>query len=166
MLHITLGDRRSVRNDELGREVVGYSADMTDEELHEANRGCWVLGQRADREQYALFSYGGEVKQAMQIDDVVATSSNRRALVGPILRSGHPVHDRWVGKESPIRGNRNPVGYFDDVADRRPCACGCGQVLVKGDFASGHDQRAIHERIARIGSVRDFVDWFDCTYTG
>jgi hypothetical protein len=37
-------------------------------------------------------------------------------------------------------------------------------MLVKGDFAPGHDQRAIHERIARIGNVRDFLGWFDRTY--
>jgi hypothetical protein len=32
------------------------------------------------------------------------------------------------------------------------------------DFMPGHDQRAIHERIAKIGSVKDFLAWFDATY--
>ena len=29
----------------------------------------------------------------------------------------------------------------------------------------GHDQRAIHERIAKIGTVKDFITWFDDTWT-
>ena len=30
-----------------------------------------------------------------------------------------------------------------------------------GRFLPGHDQRAIHERIAKISFVADFLDWFD-----
>src|SRR5947199_10150264 len=124
MLHITLGPARPAnRDDALGRAVVGYDADMTEDELHEANRGCWVLGQRADRETYALFSFQGEVVQAMEIREIVPAGS-RRALVGPVLTAGHPVYDEYVNRPSPVR-HRNPVGYFDAIADRRACACGC-----------------------------------------
>jgi hypothetical protein len=28
----------------------------------------------------------------------------------------------------------------------------------------GHDQRAIHDRIAKLGGVREFIEWFDATY--
>lgn len=34
------------------------------------------------------------------------------------------------------------------------------QRLIK----AGHDQRAIHDRIAKIGSVADFLEWFDATW--
>ena len=28
-------------------------------------------------------------------------------------------------------------------------------------FLPGHDQRAIHDRINQIGTVSEFLDWFD-----
>jgi hypothetical protein len=33
------------------------------------------------------------------------------------------------------------------------------------DFLPGHDQRAIHERIAKVGAVKDLITWFDDTWT-
>jgi hypothetical protein len=30
-----------------------------------------------------------------------------------------------------------------------------------GDFVAGHDQRVIHQRIAKIGSVAHLIRWFD-----
>ncbi|MEJ5915941.1 hypothetical protein WDV86_16050, partial [Pseudokineococcus sp. 1T1Z-3] len=46
------------------------------------------------------------------------------------------------------------------------CACGCGgEVAGHRAFLPGHDQRAIHERIARQwGNTLGFVDWFDATF--
>ena len=42
------------------------------------------------------------------------------------------------------------------------CACGCGQVILKGVWVPGHDHRAIHSRIAQDhGSVAAFIDWYD-----
>jgi hypothetical protein len=34
---------------------------------------------------------------------------------------------------------------------------------TQSDWLPGHDQRAIHQRIARdfAGSVRDFISWYD-----
>lgn len=166
MLHITLGSARTIdpRLDGLGRSVVGYSPTMTEQELHEANRGCWVLGARADRESFCLFSYEGIVVQAMEIDRIVDTPP-RRALEGRVLSPGHPVYDEFVGGESPVRG-RNPIGYFDHHVDRATCLCGCGSEVPKGRFLPGHDQRAIHARIAKIGTVADFIEWFDSTFEG
>jgi hypothetical protein len=43
------------------------------------------------------------------------------------------------------------------------CACGCGKDVLK-DFYHGHDQRALHARIRKIGTVREFIEWFDATY--
>ncbi|WP_327188188.1 hypothetical protein [Streptomyces sp. NBC_01334] len=50
-------------------------------DLFRANRRCWVLGERADREQYALLSAQGIVRQAIEI-------GGRRAIVGSIASSG------------------------------------------------------------------------------
>lgn len=164
MLHITLGDHRAVdpETDELGRNAVGYAPTMSDEQLYEANRGCWVLGERANNERYALFSHKGIVRMAVAIDRIEDTSSNRRAIVGPILRPGERVHDIYVGGPAPVQGVRNPVTYVDDPRfDRRECACGCGEEITRGDWIPGHDQRALHSRIATIGTVKEFIEWFD-----
>ena len=80
---------------------------------------------------------------------------------GTILGEGHPVYDKYVGNASPVQGVRNPVTYFDDVADGRPCRCGCGGVATTGDFLPGHDQAALHARVKQIGTVAEFLDWFD-----
>lgn len=164
MLHITLGDRRTVptETDELGRDHVGYAADMTMDDLYQSNRGCWVLGERADQESYALFSHKSVVQMAVAIDTIEATSSSRRALVGRVLQEGDRVHDVYVGGPAPITGVRNPITYIPDPRfDVRLCACGCHTQIARGDWVPGHDQKALHSRIAQIGTVRQFIEWFD-----
>lgn len=167
MLHITLGPARPVDRqiDELDRDRVGFAEDMTEQELYEANRGCWVLGARADREQYALVTFDGRVRQAIGIDRIVSTGT-RRAIEGRILTAGDPVFDAYVGKPTPVGRVRNPITYFDAPIGRRLCACGCGEVIALGAFLPGHDQRAIHARIARVGTVVEFLRWFDAHYPG
>lgn len=160
MLHITLGFEQPVTDDDpLGREYFGYSHRMTDQELYETNRGVWILGARANRESYALFTYQGKVRLAVAIDDIVPAGT-KRAIEGRILGPGDPVYDRYVGKDTPAKPARNPVTYFESDLDNRKCLCGCGSDSTR-DFIQGHDQRAIHERIARIGTVPQFLTWFD-----
>lgn len=57
-------------------------------------------------------------------------------------------------------GSRNPVAYYADEADLGHCQCGCG-TRVRGDWAPGHDQIAIHRVINANfeGSVRQFIEW-------
>lgn len=166
MIHITLGGRRPVdpEQDQLGRDHVGWDPQMGDVELFRANRGCWVLGERADREQYALLSAEGVVRLAIEIDQLVSVPGGRRAIEGRYLEAGHPVHDSYVGKPQPVEPTRNPVTYFDSAHSARTCGCGCGQPVTLGWFLTGHDQKALHDRVARIGSVHQFIAWFDATY--
>ena len=89
-----------------------------------------------------------------------------RQIVGQILTKGHPVFDAYVGKPSPVIGVRNPVSYIDADEDLRRCECGCGAEVSHGPFVSGHDQRALHERVAKIGTVAEFLCWFDQVYQG
>lgn len=164
MLHITLGPERAVdpSEDELGRDRVGFSPTMSDLALYDANHGCWKLGPRARKERYMIVSFEGIVRQAVEIESVEPVERGNRSVVhGRILGSGHPVHDRYVGRPSPVQGVRNPVTYFEDDVDGLPCRCGCGGSVQGRDFLPGHDQRAIHERINQIGSVTEFLDWFD-----
>lgn len=166
MIHITLGQMRYVNpeQDQLGRDHVGWDSNMDDTALFRANRGCWVLGERADREQYALLSAQGIVRQAIQIDDLGSVAGGRRAIEGRFLEAGHPVHDAYVGKPQPVAAARNPVTYFDSPHAARTCGCGCGAPVTLGWFLTGHDQKALHDRVAKIGTVHQFIEWFDRTY--
>lgn len=164
MIHIKLHDRRTIGpGDPMGREWVGYDSSLSDAELFEQNRGRWVLGARADREEYALFSYIGDhtVKFVAAIDGFEDVD-RKRAIVGRVVGSGHPVARRWVGTPAPDRF-RNPATYFDESEGPKLCACGCGDsVPVNRAFVPGHDQKAIHERITRQwGGTLGFIAWFD-----
>lgn len=165
MLHITLGTERQIdpREDDLRRTTVGYSQRMNDYELYEANHGCWKLGTRAQGERYYLASFDGVVRQAVEIDRIERSSptSGRSVIHGRILKSGHSVYDKWVGKRSPVAGVRNPITYFEDEADERACLCSCGGTSLGRDFLPGHDQTALHDRVRQIGTVAEFLEWFD-----
>lgn len=150
--------------DELRRDRVGFSPTMSELALYDANHGCWKLGARAHRERYMIVTFEGIVRQAVEIKSIEPVARTGRSVVhGDILHAGHPVHDKYVGKPSPVQGVRNPVTYFEDhdVEVGQPCRCGCGGTVAGGDFLPGHDQRAIHDRINQIGTVADFLDWFD-----
>lgn len=178
MLHITLGPtRKPADGDPLGRSVVGFHESMSQADLYEANRGCWVLGERADKERYALLSFQGTVRQAIKIDQIsdhLPTRPTRRAIEGRVLQPGDPVYDKYVGKPSPVVGVRNPVTYFTETM--QTCACGCGSempsrvsptgrvILGDSEFLPGHNLQAILERVSRVGTVRQFLQWFDATY--
>lgn len=147
--------------DELMRTRCGYREGMSDEELYEVARGCWVLGPRADREHYALIVHRGIVRGAIEIDRLIDVNTGRRAIEGKMLEPGHAVYDTYVGKASPVPPQRNPIRYFSAQVGRKPCRCGCGEPVPSGDFVVGHDQIALHERIRQIGTVAQFLDWFD-----
>ena len=163
MLHITLGPERLVdpQVDPLGRDRVGFSETMSELALYDANHGCWKLGSRANKEQFMIVTYGGLVRQAIEIDEIEPVEGGRSVVNGRILHSGHPVYDQYVGNKSPIQGVRNPVAYVDDDMDGRPCKCNCGDTVVGRDFLPGHDQTALHARVKQIGTVAEFLDWFD-----
>lgn len=175
MLHITVTAKKSVdpELDGLGRPFVGYEAGMTPDEMYEANHGEWAVGARAHNERYALFSFGRTVMQAVEIESLELTNErqpddtrdHRYTIHGKILAAGHPVFDKYVGKPTPVSVARNPVRYFTDEeldgGSGALCRCGCEGWTTRGEFIPGHDQRAIHERIARIGTVAEFLDWMD-----
>jgi hypothetical protein len=168
MLHIKLHDRRDIGpGDPMGRSWVGFDPTLSDDELFAQNRGRWVLGRRADREEYALFSYTGDhtVKFVAQIKGYAPTG-NKRAICGHVLAPDHPVAQHWVGKPAPDN-HRNPATYVVDAdGGTNTCACGCGEAIPPSRvFAPGHDQKAVHERITRRwGSTLGFIRWFDEAY--
>lgn len=171
MIHITLSAERRVDPalDGLGRDRVGYSPTMSPGALYDANHGEWVLGPRAHRERYALLSFEGTVVQGIEIRSIEVTTKrdqadrrdDRSTIHGTILQPGHPVYEKYVRKPSPIGRVRNPVTYIDEGMGYSICRCGCGKLTERGDFLSGHDQVALHQRVREIGTVSDFLDWFD-----
>lgn len=157
--------------DSLGRNWTGWFPRMTEVEAYEAGRGAWKLGPRAEDETFALIVKGNgdrTVLAAVEIDNVTAADRDgRRSIVGRVLTEGHPVRDTYLGRRDPLANeSRNPVGYVDLPEEEqfrlRACACGCG-TETKRDFAPGHDQKAIHDRIRTHfeGSTLAFIHWMD-----
>ena len=163
MIIITVGPEKELdpSTDPLGRSRAGYSSTMSERDIYEGARWAWVLGPRAHREKYALVAHEGHIVQAIQIDRLVPADRGRMGIEGKILRSGHEVYDAYVDKPSPVPPQRNPIRYFDAPIGHRKCRCGCGQTVALGDFVTGHDQRALHDRVRQIGTVAEFIDWFD-----
>jgi len=171
MIHITLSaERRDPQIEPLGRDCVGYREGMTQAEFYHANHGTWVIGRNRRHERYILFTFRGEVKQAVEIHQIERlvirtpddTRDDRCVIHGKILEAGHTVFDTYVYKPSSLRAGRNPVRCFDSPLDTgAPCRCGCGEVVVGKDFKAGHDQTTLHGRVRQIGTVADFHDWFD-----
>jgi hypothetical protein len=158
-------------DDDMGRTWAGWDATRSLQDNYENNRGLWLLGERAERERYATFSVDGIVRMVVEVDQIETIPARdpdrrpKRAIVGRVLHGAHPIHDDFVNRA--VDNHRNPVTYVDDPdGQSRECACGCGVAVPRTrDFVPGHDQRAVHERIARRwGGTVEFIEWFDATY--
>lgn len=53
------------------------------------------------------------------------------------------------------------MGYFESPFDTQQCRCGCGKPVVGGGFVRGHEQTALHDRVRQVGTITEFIDWFD-----
>jgi hypothetical protein len=106
-----------------------------------------------------------EIEEIETIPPKDPDRSAKRAIRGRVLDAADPTCALLIGR--PVDAHRNPVTYMDDPGrGAKTCACGCGEsVTGKSDFLPGHDQRAIHERIARQWEdTLGFIEWFDATY--
>lgn len=115
MIHIKLHDRERARSgDPMGRDWWGYDPHVPLDALFARNRGTWHLGARADGERYAMFSYTGDHKIKLVAEiETIEQMGERRAIVGRVLPTGHPLSRRWLGAPAPD-SSRNPVTYFED----------------------------------------------------
>jgi hypothetical protein len=151
--------------DSLGRTWTGHFPRMTQQEAYQAGRGAWKLGPRALTERFALIVGGDRVRAVVEIEQFQDEPDERRSFTGKVLDDSHPVHKAYYGQPDPSGSmSRNPIAYADLPEERefRTCACGCGEQTQR-DFAPGHDQRAIHDRIRGHfgGSTLRFLEWFD-----
>ena len=137
----------------------------TPADIYARNRGPWYLGAAAAHERYAVLASvpADAIVAVIELAGLDDAGNGRKALRGAVLGPGHPVHDALHGRP-PFDSHRNPVTYVAHPLDHaRLCACGCGSpVTGVRVFHVGHDQRAVHERIARgWGGSLAFVQWFD-----
>ncbi|GAA2535792.1 MULTISPECIES: hypothetical protein [Pseudonocardia] len=172
-IHITLTRKTRIDDptDVLGRTYFGWDPDATAETNWAANRGHWVLGQRARGERYVLFSFvdDREIVMAAEIDDIVEATDKpgKKIIEGALLQPGHPVYEAFVGQPQPESARvRNPVTYLDVTVGGWLCGCGCGAEIYVGEFVRGHEQTALHQRVARIGTIPEFIRWFDTLEAG
>lgn len=154
--------------DSLGRDWAGWFPRMTEQEAYEAGRGAWKLGPRADQETFAVIVGGKTVRAVVEIESITdPDEDDRRSLIGHVLEPGHPLREAYYDQPDPSTStSRNPIGYTELPEElefrMRDCACGCG-TQTKRDFAPGHDQKAIHDRIKTHfdGSTLTFIHWMD-----
>lgn len=173
MLHIMLTAKALANDpsDPLEREFYGWDERDSLEVNWSNNRGYYALGARANREAYVLFSYRKELKVVMAakitgIGDA-ANKPGRKIIEGELLSEDHPVYRAYVGKATPPSARvRNPVTYFDSTVGGWPCGCGCGEEIFAGEFVRGHEQTALHQRVAQIGTIPEFLRWFDAMRAG
>lgn len=172
MIHITLTAKTLANDptDPLGRTYYGWGEHDSVEANWANNRGYYVLGARADRQNYVLFSHQRKVVMAARITSIVDAKGKpgKRIINGKPLGEGDPVYDTYVDGRTPDRavGVRNPVTYVEGSVPGRPCGCGCGQVVFEGEFVRGHEQTALHQRVAEIGTIAEFLRWFDAIDAG
>lgn len=168
MIQVSLGLERAIDPalDPLGRTRIGWAQGMSEVELYEIARGTWVLSHaRAVKEKYLVVSGDGIIRQAIEIKSVSKAADGRLLFDGRVLCAGDPVYDEFVGKPAPNGTQQNPITYFGSPLEHTGCGCGCGELVPPTrEFVIGHDQRAIHDRITKVGSVRQFLDWFDATW--
>jgi hypothetical protein len=173
MLHITLTTKTLANDptDPLRRTYYGWGQQDSIEENWRNNRGYWVLGARAHRESYVLFSHNErhEVVMAARIDKIIDAPGKpgRKIIEGEPLPEDHPVCQAYVGQPTPPSARvRNPVTYFDSTVGGWLCGCGCGEEIFAGEFVRGHEQTALHQRVAQIGTIPEFLRWFDAVRSG
>jgi hypothetical protein len=161
--------KKTLANDEtdpLGRVYYGWDKNDPIKENWERNRGYYALGERADRQTYVAFSFEGKLVMVAKIKRIVPAKGRpgKRIIEGKILGPGEPIWDTYVGHPTPSRalGVRNTVTYVDEAEQfGKKCACGCGEIVFESDFVRVHDQTALHQRVARIGTIKEFLRWFD-----
>ncbi len=155
------------------RPWIGWDDDLTNDEMFEMNRGVWRLNERRIRhERFATFSHNGEIKFVAAINGLEPFATDRPDhqgkswIVGQLLDESDPIAIAFNTVE--VDSFRNPVTYLKDP-DGPPgpqtCACGCGTPTGGRIWVTGHDQKALHERInEEWGGVKHFIEWYDSEY--
>lgn len=85
-----------------------------------------------------------------------------KIIEGEPLPEDHAVYHAYVGRPTPDNAcARDPVTYFDSTVGGWPCGCDCGDEIYAGEFVCGQEQTAPHQRVAQVGTISEFLRWFD-----
>lgn len=111
MLQIRLGKGRPApKGDPLGRERLGYWADMTEQEAWDTGRGVWKLkvDRVLEQEEVQIIDLDGIVRAVARITGV-SKHADRRAIEGELL-----LGDPRIGKPTPApHPSLNSIAYVD-----------------------------------------------------
>lgn len=95
------------------RAFTGYDPQVSDELSWNANRGVFVLDDRAQNERLATFSHDGLVKLVAELEGIEHLETEAgaaQALLGRILPPGDPVRDALINREITAQER---ISFFD-----------------------------------------------------
>ena len=94
-----------------------YRREMTDQELYDATRQSWVLGNRREKAQYAVATYRGLTREVYEIERWFKVEANARirwGFDGKIAAEAIRQQIRYKSISSYFRkGSANPVKYLN-----------------------------------------------------
>ncbi|SEK52846.1 hypothetical protein [Streptacidiphilus jiangxiensis] len=119
MIVLTLSAYREHEPDQLGRTAGGWKPGLSDAKVWDNARGRWRLGPEADGHRYVLVVAGRaatdkpQVVLAVEIHALLEKDQEGlRAIEGTVLSEGHPVFDRYLGRQSPVRAYGSGPRYY------------------------------------------------------
>jgi uncharacterized protein len=95
-----------------------YKRTMTSEELYEATRKFWVIGERRSKAKYAVATYKGLTREVYEIDRWMQEDYNggkRWAFEGRQVTDSKIINElRYKSIKSYFpKGAANPIKYFN-----------------------------------------------------
>ena len=100
-----------------------YRSDMNDLELYEMTRGCWRVGNRREKAEYAMCVTHGIVHEVYKIENwyPVGTLEYHTRPDSDVLKYperwefegsiAHDIRDEYVGFSVGKSSNQNPIRY-------------------------------------------------------
>lgn len=94
-----------------------YRREMTEEELYDATRKSWVLGNRKEKAQYAIATYRGLTREVYKIEgwfEVEANGKTRWGFSGCLAEEQVRDNLRYKSISSFFtKGSANPIKYLN-----------------------------------------------------
>ncbi len=149
------------------RDWVGWTPTLTSQEIYERNRGVWYLSARAERERYTVFSstVAGVIVAVVANEGIENIDGRRKAIIGKVLELATRFTTRWPVSPCLIGTAIQSRTLTTPSTSERALVVAVALLPAAGCSLPGHDQRAVHERIARQwGDTLRFIQWFDNEY--
>lgn len=111
-LVIQIQDRRYFEEtDELGRNYIGYSPDLSDEQIYEAARGFWSLNpSRVFQIDRIFVVYNDRIVLEANLTGLQRIHNGKYYFTGDIINNSE-----YVGKNIRLNKSQNRVNYIDTL---------------------------------------------------